>query len=84
MLYVLKDTCIDWFLGYICLSEHNDFGSLEAYSIETGILKGFSCNTKMPHSKLELGIMLVSNICFAIIIFNDAVDFNSAFHFLCH
>ncbi len=35
MLYVLKDTCIDWFLGYICLSEHNDFGSLEAYLMRT-------------------------------------------------
>ncbi len=35
MLYVLKVTYIDWFLGYICFSEHNDFGSLEAYSNET-------------------------------------------------
>ncbi len=37
MLYVLKDTCIDWFLGYICLSEHNDFGSLEAYLMRANL-----------------------------------------------
>lgn len=49
-----------------------------------GTEPSFGSNSFMPHSKLELGIMLVSNICFAIIIFNDAVDFNSAFHFLCH
>lgn len=52
MLYVLKDTCIDWFLGYICLSEHNDFGSLEAYSIGTGMLKGFCALTERVTQKI--------------------------------
>ncbi len=45
MLYVLKDTCIDWFLGHICLSEHNDFGSLEAYLNDTHSLQVFTLDS---------------------------------------